>query len=184
MKPIWLSPIFRLVAPLEPCRHGLTPRPDQQFSMSDLSLTLSSCFLREFLAETEVEPSRQRRLLKLAGISSVTLTAANGRITEDQFSTLYRLIARQMNDEMLNLLSSPVPGGTKWMWWRDQVQITSRSSLAVSSIRTTLTRQCSRVSRCSRSTGENAYARCRHVLIHHVDARHCQAGWTGSHRAH
>ncbi|WP_175691650.1 AraC family transcriptional regulator [Burkholderia anthina] len=80
--------------------------------MSKLSLTLSSCFLRAFLAETGVESSYQCRLLELAGISADTLTAVNGRVTEVQFSTLYRLIARQTNDEMLNLLSSSVPGGT------------------------------------------------------------------------
>lgn len=79
--------------------------------MSNLSLTLSSCFLRSFLAETGVGLSIRASLLELAGISADTLTAANGRITEDQFSVLYRLIARQTNDEMLNLLASPVPGG-------------------------------------------------------------------------
>ncbi|WP_040130692.1 AraC family transcriptional regulator [Burkholderia pseudomultivorans] len=79
--------------------------------MRSLYLTLSSCFLRAFLTETGAESSTQRRWLELAGISIDTLTAVNGRVTEDQFSVLYRLIARELNDEMLNLLSRPVPGG-------------------------------------------------------------------------
>jgi AraC-like DNA-binding protein len=77
-----------------------------------LRLTLSSRFLRAFFDETQTGDPDQLRLLERVGISIDTLNAANGRITEDQFSRLYRLMAAERNDEMLGLLSSPVPGGT------------------------------------------------------------------------
>jgi AraC-like DNA-binding protein len=50
-------------------------------------------------------------LLERAGIALDTLAATNGRITEDQFSALYRLIAGETDDEILGLFSRPVPGG-------------------------------------------------------------------------
>ena len=77
-----------------------------------LCLTFSSRFLQAFFAETGTEPERQRRLMEQADMAPDTLNAANGRVTEDQFSSLYRSIASETDDEMLNLLSRPIPGGT------------------------------------------------------------------------
>lgn len=77
-----------------------------------LCLTFSSHFLRAFFVETDTDPATQRRLMEQVGIPSDTLTASNGRVTEDQFSALYRSMAAETNDEMLNMLSRPMPGGT------------------------------------------------------------------------
>lgn len=76
-----------------------------------LCLTLSSRFLQAFFTETGTQPAEQYRLMEQVGIAADTLTAANGRVTEDQFSTLYRLMASETNDELPNLLSRPMPGG-------------------------------------------------------------------------
>lgn len=80
-------------------------------TVSSLRLTLSSRYLRAFLSETQTDSTSQQRLLERAGISADTLNAANGRITERQFSTLYRLMAAERNDEMLSLFPHPMPGG-------------------------------------------------------------------------
>jgi AraC-like DNA-binding protein len=78
---------------------------------SSLHLTLSSCFLRAFFDETRTDSARQQRLLEAVGIDADTLAADNGRITEDQFAALYRLMASESRDELLGLFSRPLPGG-------------------------------------------------------------------------
>jgi len=78
---------------------------------SNLRLTLSSCFLRGFFDETQTGVATQRRLMEAVGIDADTLAADNGRITEDQFAALYRLMASESRDELLGLFSRPLPGG-------------------------------------------------------------------------
>jgi AraC-like DNA-binding protein len=78
---------------------------------SSLHLTLSSCFLRAFFEETRTDAVAQRRLLEAVDIGAETLAADNGRITEDQFAALYRLMASESKDELLGLFSRPLPGG-------------------------------------------------------------------------
>ncbi len=78
---------------------------------SSLHLTLSSCFLRAFFDETRTDSANQLRLLEAVGIGTDTLAADNGRITEDQFAALYRLMAAESKDEMLGLFSRPLAGG-------------------------------------------------------------------------
>lgn len=97
-------------------RAGIQSKPATDMSRfpiaaQSLRLTLSSRFLRALFDETLTERSEQIRLLERAGISIDTLNAPNGRITEGQFSQLYRLMASERNDEMLGLLPTPVPGG-------------------------------------------------------------------------
>jgi AraC-like DNA-binding protein len=81
------------------------------YTASSLRLTLSSQYLRAFLSETQTDNASQQRLLERVGISIDTLNATNGRITEGQFSTLYRSMAAERNDEMLSLFEHPMPGG-------------------------------------------------------------------------
>ncbi|CAD6553388.1 AraC family transcriptional regulator [Paraburkholderia metrosideri] len=77
---------------------------------SSLHLTLSSCFLRAFFDETGTDTEKQIRLLQRVGIGAETLAADNGRIPEDQFAALYRLMASESQDEMVGLFSRPLPG--------------------------------------------------------------------------
>lgn len=78
---------------------------------SSLHLTLSSCFLRAFFNETRVDTVGQQRLLQAVDIDTDTVAADNGRITEEQFAALYRLMASESKDELLGLFSRALPGG-------------------------------------------------------------------------
>lgn len=79
--------------------------------MSKLALTLSSRFVAAFLAETEVPPAEADALLSEAGILPCVVREPGGRVTEEQFAALYRLIATRFDDELPNLLSHPLRGG-------------------------------------------------------------------------
>jgi AraC-like DNA-binding protein len=81
------------------------------YTASSLRLTLSSQYLRAFFAETQTDIDSQQRLLERAGIAHDTVHAINGRITEGQFSALYRAMAAERNDEMLSLFPRSMPGG-------------------------------------------------------------------------
>lgn len=85
---------------------------DMRPSSESLCLTLSSRFLQAFFSETGTDLPTQQRLMEQVGIAADTLTSSTGRVTEDQFATLYRLMASARNDELLGLLSRPMPGGT------------------------------------------------------------------------
>jgi len=79
--------------------------------MGQLALTLSSGFVNAFLDATEVGGADAEQLTKLAGISAEVLQESGGRITEEQFVTLYRRVAEKFDDELPNLLSHPLRGG-------------------------------------------------------------------------
>jgi AraC-like DNA-binding protein len=79
--------------------------------MPQHGLTLSSGFVSAFLNAAEVAPSETDLLLDQAGIPPDTLHNGEGRVTEDQFATLYRLLAVKLDDELPNLLSHPLRGG-------------------------------------------------------------------------
>jgi AraC-like DNA-binding protein len=78
---------------------------------SKLALTLSTGFVKAFLAETEVPESEVPLFLSKAGIPMTSLAQSRARITEEQFAALYQHIALRFDDEMPNLLSQPVRGG-------------------------------------------------------------------------
>ena len=79
--------------------------------MPQLGLTLSSGFVSAFLDAAEVAPSDRDTLLSESGIAAESLRDGDGRVTEDQFATLYRLLAVRLDDELPNLLSHPLRSG-------------------------------------------------------------------------
>lgn len=79
--------------------------------MPQPALTLSAGFVSAFLDAAEVAPSRTAALLSQAGIRAGTLQNPEARVTEDQFATLYRLLAVELDDELPNLLSHPLRSG-------------------------------------------------------------------------
>lgn len=74
------------------------------------STTVPISFVRDLLAAM---PDRERRhaLVERAGIAPALLEEGSARVTTDQFSTLYRLLARELDDEMPGMFSRPVRGG-------------------------------------------------------------------------
>ncbi|MBA5688887.1 AraC family transcriptional regulator [Rugamonas apoptosis] len=79
--------------------------------MGQLSLTLSSGFVNAFLAAAEAAGDDAVSLRQQAGIADDVLREPGGRVTEDQFVALYRLLAEKYDDELPKLLSHPVRGG-------------------------------------------------------------------------
>lgn len=79
--------------------------------MPQLVSSLSSVFVNAFLDAAEAGPSEREALLRKAGICPSTFQQANARVTEDQFVTLYRLLAVKLDDELPNLLSHPLKSG-------------------------------------------------------------------------
>lgn len=79
--------------------------------MSQLALTLSSGFVNAFLNAAEAAGDDAAFLRQQAGIAEAVLKEPGGRVTEDQFVALYRLIAEKYDDELPQLLSHPVRGG-------------------------------------------------------------------------
>lgn len=79
--------------------------------MSQRGLTLSSTFVNAFINAAEVSPLERDALLDQAGILPSTLDDDCARISEGQFTTLYRLLAVKLDDELPNLLSHPLRSG-------------------------------------------------------------------------
>lgn len=72
--------------------------------------TVPISFVHDLL---EAVPDRaiQHALIEKAGIAPTLLEEASARVTTDQYSTLYRLLARELDDEMPGMFSRPVRGG-------------------------------------------------------------------------
>ncbi|MGS0744335.1 hypothetical protein ACVBEF_21385, partial [Glaciimonas sp. GG7] len=64
------------------------------------ALTFSSNFVSAFLDATGLDACARQTFLHDADISPETIKAPRTRITEKQFSVLYRQIATHMDDEM------------------------------------------------------------------------------------
>jgi AraC-like DNA-binding protein len=79
--------------------------------MPQPALTLSSVFVNAFLDASEVAADERPALLDQAGIPPGTLDTGCGRITESQFTALYRVLAVKFDDELPNLLSHPLRSG-------------------------------------------------------------------------
>lgn len=75
------------------------------------ALTFSSHFVSAFLEATGLDSGALQKFLHDADISPETIKAPRTRITEKQFSVLYRQIATHMDDETPGLLSRRVPVG-------------------------------------------------------------------------
>jgi AraC-like DNA-binding protein len=75
------------------------------------ALTFSSHFVAAFLDASGLDASARATFLQEADISLETIAAPRTRITEKQFSALYRRLASHMDDEVPGLLSRRVPLG-------------------------------------------------------------------------
>jgi AraC-like DNA-binding protein len=79
--------------------------------MAPLASSVSSTFVKAFLAAAEIEVHDHCALLCQSGIAPEVLQAADGRVAEEQFVQLYRLIAMRLDDELPKLLSHPLRSG-------------------------------------------------------------------------
>jgi AraC-like DNA-binding protein len=79
--------------------------------MSQLGLTFSSGFVRALLDAAEVVPQEIDALLLQAEIPPDAPRQPGARVTEEQVSALYRLLAVRFDDELPRLLSHPLRGG-------------------------------------------------------------------------
>ncbi|MBB3259892.1 AraC-like DNA-binding protein [Paraburkholderia bannensis] len=65
-----------------------------------------------FLAAAGARPEVVERYLEEAGIAGELLSEPGARVTEEQFSTLYRMLAIELDDEMPGVFSRPFRSGT------------------------------------------------------------------------
>lgn len=75
------------------------------------SSTVPISFVHHLLAGTAIEPPRRTVLVEQAGIAPALLAADTARVTTEQFATLYRLLARELDDELPGMFSRPVRAG-------------------------------------------------------------------------
>ncbi|MCC5882240.1 MAG: AraC family transcriptional regulator ligand-binding domain-containing protein [Halomonas sp.] len=77
-----------------------------------MTVTVSMHFVNElFRGVPENEVARETYLVR-AGISPFLLTAPHGRVTVEQFATLYRLLVNECDDETPGFFARPLRGGT------------------------------------------------------------------------
>ncbi|MGQ4880549.1 AraC family transcriptional regulator ligand-binding domain-containing protein [Billgrantia sp. LNSP4103-1] len=77
-----------------------------------MTVTVSMHFVNElFRGVPEADAARPGYLAR-AGISPFLLTAPHGRVTVEQFATLYRLLVNDRDDETPGFFTRPLRGGT------------------------------------------------------------------------
>ncbi|RQQ22240.1 AraC family transcriptional regulator [Burkholderia stagnalis] len=76
------------------------------------SATVPISLVNGFLASAGVQRDVIERYLRQAGIPSELQGEPNARVTEEQFSTLYRTLAIDLDDEMPGIFSRPLRSGT------------------------------------------------------------------------
>lgn len=76
------------------------------------SATVPIGFVRHLLDIAGVKSALRDSLIAKSGIAASLLQENAARVTPDQFSTLYRLLARELDDELPRMFSRPVRGGT------------------------------------------------------------------------
>lgn len=69
-------------------------------------------FVRSLFDGLPQEATLQKRWLKRAGISPFLLGSSHGRVTVEQFATLYRLLVNEYDDETPGFFARPLRGGT------------------------------------------------------------------------
>ncbi|PKO31897.1 MAG: AraC family transcriptional regulator [Betaproteobacteria bacterium HGW-Betaproteobacteria-7] len=74
------------------------------------SITVPISFVRDLLAAVH-DPLKRRGLIEKAGIAPLLLEEGSARVTAEQFSILYRLVARELDDELPGMFARPVRGG-------------------------------------------------------------------------
>ncbi|CAN7616944.1 AraC family transcriptional regulator [Cupriavidus necator] len=78
--------------------------------MNGLSATVPISVVNGFLAGAD--PMAIARLAECSGIAGELLAEPAARVTQEQFSTLYRLLAKEADDEMPGIFSRPLRNGT------------------------------------------------------------------------
>nr|WP_232232404.1 MULTISPECIES: AraC family transcriptional regulator [unclassified Cupriavidus] len=78
--------------------------------MTQFTATVPISLVNGFLSGAD--PAAMARLAERAGIPSGLLQAPAARVTEEQFSTLYRELAMELDDEMPGIFSRPLRNGT------------------------------------------------------------------------
>ncbi|GAB3628005.1 AraC family transcriptional regulator [Pandoraea terrae] len=78
--------------------------------MNPLSATVPISLVNGFLAGAD--PAAIERLAGQSGIPHELLRESGARVTQEQFSTLYRLLASELDDEMPGIFSRPLRNGT------------------------------------------------------------------------
>ena len=77
-----------------------------------MTVTVSMHFVNELFSGLSKSDSAKAGYLTRAGISSFLLTAPHGRVTVEQFATLYRLLVNEHDDETPGFFARPLRGGT------------------------------------------------------------------------
>lgn len=80
--------------------------------MHSLSATVPISLVRGFLDGIGAPPDVVERYLEAASISHALLTEPGARVTESQFSALYRALAIEFDDEMPGIFKRPLRNGT------------------------------------------------------------------------
>jgi AraC-like DNA-binding protein len=78
--------------------------------LDPLSATVPISLVNGFLAGAD--PAAVERLAEQSGIPHELLHEPGARVTEEQFSTLYRRLANELDDEMPGIFSRPLRNGT------------------------------------------------------------------------
>ncbi|MFL9915283.1 AraC family transcriptional regulator [Paraburkholderia fungorum] len=78
--------------------------------MNSLSATVPISLVNGVLARAD--PTVVQRLAAQSGIPHELLNQPGSRVTQEQFSTLYRLLASELDDEMPGIFSRPLRNGT------------------------------------------------------------------------
>src|SRR5690554_365590 len=77
-----------------------------------VTVTVSMHFVNELFGGLSKSDSAKAGYLTRAGISPFLLTAPHGRVTVEQFATLYRLLVNEHDDETPGFFARPLRGGT------------------------------------------------------------------------
>jgi AraC-like DNA-binding protein len=75
-------------------------------------VTVPISYVHRLLDSADLDERVCESMVAKSGIAPMLLQESAARVTPDQFSTLYRLLARELDDELPGMFSRPVPGGT------------------------------------------------------------------------
>lgn len=76
------------------------------------STTVPIAFIHHLFHDVQMAPQRRNALIQKIGIPPALLEENAARVTTEQFSDLYRLLAWETDDELLGMFARPARGGT------------------------------------------------------------------------
>uniref|UniRef100_Q47DI4 Transcriptional regulator, AraC family n=1 Tax=Dechloromonas aromatica (strain RCB) TaxID=159087 RepID=Q47DI4_DECAR len=80
--------------------------------MNKSATTVPIDFIKNLLGGLSLSLEQRARYMQQIGISMDLLDEGSARVTTDQFAGLYRLLAREIDDETPGMFSRPLRGGT------------------------------------------------------------------------